>query len=340
VIYRVWRHRPLEWRLMTPSGRLRIVIPGGTGQVGQILARHFHEHGHAVTVLARHPHPVEWNLVHWNACDLGSWTRVIDGADLVINLAGRSVNCRYSAANRREIKNSRTITTGLIGQAIAQAAHPPALWLNASTATIYRHALDRPMDEATGEIGGTEPNAPAKWSFSIDVASSWERAFFAAETPRTRKIAMRSAMIMSPDSGGIFDTLLHLVRLGFGGTIGSGQQYVSWIHDVDFIRAIEFLIAREQLSGVVNICSPHPVCNRDFMRSLRNAWCTRYIGIPASEWMLEIGAVFLRTETELILKSRRVIPGRLLAGGFEFHFPNWRAAAQDLVHRWRELHGD
>ncbi len=325
---------------MPSSGHLRIVIPGGTGQVGQILARHFHEQGHCVTVLSRHPKPAEWKSVLWDACELGYWAETIDGADVVINLAGRSVNCRYNAANRRAIKNSRTITTGLVGQAIAQAAHPPPLWLNASTATIYRHTLDHAMDEATGELGGNEPSVSSKWSFSVDVAASWERALFAAETPRTRRVAMRSGMIMSPDSGGVFDTLLRLVRYGLGGSAASGQQFVSWIHDVDFIRAIDFLIAREELSGVVNICSPRPVPNRHFMRCLRHAWCTQYIGIPASKWMLEIGAILLGTETELILKSRRVIPRRLLTSGFEFHFPNWRGAAQDLVHRWQQLHGD
>jgi uncharacterized protein len=325
---------------MALSGHLRIVIPGGTGQVGQILARHFHAQGHAVTVLARHPKPSEWKTILWNACDLGTWTEAIDGADVVINLAGRSVNCRYNAANRRAIKHSRTISTGLIGQAIAQAAHPPPLWLNASTATIYRHTLERPMDEATGELGGDEPGAPSKWRFSIDVATSWERSLFAAETPHTRRVAMRSAMIMSPDPGGVFDALLRLVRFGLGGSAASGQQFVSWIHDVDFIRAVDFLIAHEELSGVVNLSSPRPVPNRHFMRCLRHAWCTQYVGIPASKWMLEIGALLMSTETELILKSRRVIPARLLKAGFEFHFPNWRGAAQDLVQRWRQLQGD
>ena len=325
---------------MPSSGHLRIVIPGGTGQVGRILARHFHEQGHCVTVLARHPKPAEWKSIVWNACDLGPWIEAIDGADVVINLAGRSVNCRYNAANRRAIKNSRTITTGLVGQAIAQAANPPTVWLNASTATIYRHSFDRAMDEATGELGGNEPGVSRKWSFSIDVATSWERALFAADTPRTRRVAMRSGMIMSPDPGGIFDTLLHLVRLGLGGSAASGQQFVSWIHDVDFIRAVDFLIGQEKLSGVVNVCSPRPVPNHHFMRCLRHAWCTQYIGIPASKWMLEIGAMVLRTETELILKSRRVVPARLLSSGFEFHFPNWRAASQDLVQRWRQLNSD
>lgn len=168
-----------------------------------------------------------WRTVCWNGRDLGAWAAELDGADVVINLAGRSVNCRYTDANRREIKESRTHTTALIGEAIGQAARPPAIWMNASTATIYRHALDRPMDEMTGEIGGSEPNAPSTWRFSIDVATNWEQTFFEAATPGTRKIALRSAMTMSPDRGGIFDVLLRLVRTGLGGTAGSGRQYIS-----------------------------------------------------------------------------------------------------------------
>lgn len=317
---------------------LRIVIPGGSGQLGQILARHFQEHGHSVAVLTRHPKPAEWETLGWDADHLGDWTQAIDGADIVINLAGRNVNCRYNAANQREIKNSRILTTGLIGQAIAAAARPPWVWMNASTATIYRHSLDRPMDDVTGEVGGKETGAPRKWRFSIDVATGWERAFFAADTPHTRRVALRNAMVMSPDSGGIFDSLLRLVRWGLGGSAGSGRQYVSWAHDVDFIRAIEFLIEREDLSGPVNIASPSPVSNREFMCCLRHSWCTSYIGLPAPKWMLSIGAMLLRTETELILKSRWVLPRRLSDAGFEFHFPNWRGACQDLIHRWREIH--
>jgi uncharacterized protein (TIGR01777 family) len=259
---------------------------------------------------------------------------------VVINLAGRSVNCRYTTANQRLIKHSRVITTGLIGQAIAQAARPPALWLNASTATIYRHSFDRAMDDVTGELGGNEPDSPPKWRFSIDVATSWERAFFAAETPKTRRVALRSAMTMSPDPSGVFDTLLRLVRYGLGGRAGSGRQYVSWIHHVDFIRAVEFLIANENLDGPINICSPNPVPNREFMSCLRNAWCTSYMAMPTPRWMLEIGALLLQTETELILKSRRVVPRRLTEAGFDFHFPKWRGASVDLVRRWRALNGD
>lgn len=324
---------------MSARGR-RIVIPGGTGQVGTLLARHFHENGDDVTVISRHPKPTEWSTVSWNGYELGPWAKSIDGCDAVINLAGRSVNCRYHAANQTEIKTSRTITTGLVGDAIASAAHPPPVWLNASTATIYRHSLDRAMDDITGEVGGAEPGAPPKWRFSIDVATSWERAFFAPRVSGTRRVAMRSAMTMSPDRGGVFDTLLWLVRFGLGGKAGSGKQYVSWIHDVDFIRSVEFLIANESLEGPVNLASPCPVPNRDFMSCLRRAWCTSYIGLPATRWMLELGALLLQTETELILKSRRVVPRRITDAGFEFHFPNWRGACIDLVERWRQAQAE
>lgn len=320
------------------SSNLRIVIPGGSGQVGNLLARHFHGQGHWVTVLSRHAGPSPWQVLPWNGRDLGIWTNAIDGADIVINLAGRNVNCRYTPANRREILESRILSTRVVGQAIAQAAKPPALWMNASTATIYRHALDRAMDESTGELGGHETDAPSTWSFSIDVATSWEREFFSAATPSTRKIALRSAMTMSPDWGGIFDTLLRLVRTGLGGKAASGKQFISWIHETDFVQAIDFLIDHQSLDGCINICSPSPLPNQEFMRVLRNAWGTR-VGLSAARWMLELGAVFLRTETELILKSRRVAPQRLLETGFNFNFAEWSNAASDLVQRWRSNHG-
>jgi uncharacterized protein len=311
---------------------LRIVIAGGSGQIGGMLARHFFQEGHSVTVLARHVTPAPWRTVHWTGYDLGNWAVEVDGADVVINLAGRSVNCRYTERHRREILDSRIYATRAIALAIEQAVEPPPVWLNASTATIYRHAFDRPMDEATGEIGGGEPGASASWQFSIDVATAWEEALFEARTPATRKVAIRAAMVMSPDRGGIFDTLLRLVRLGLGGTAASGRQYVSWVHEADFLRAVDLLIARRDLEGPVNIAAPDPLPNRDFMRYLREAAGVR-IGLPAARWMLEIGAFVMRSETELLLKSRRVVPGRLLAAGFEFEFPAWPAAARDLVRR-------
>jgi uncharacterized protein len=270
---------------------LRIVVPGGSGQVGTIVARHFQSEGHDVVVFARNVSRAPWRMVAWDGTNLNSWTEELENADIVLNLAGRNVNCRYNDANRREIKESRTRTTRLLGEAISQLAHPPKIWMNASTATIYRHALDRPMDEATGEIGGNEPNAPSTWWFSIDVATSWENEFFASKTPATRKIALRSAMVMSPDRDGIFDTLLRLVRFGLGGASGSGKQFVSWIHDQDFLRSIQYLMDHEDLDGAVNIASPNPLPNAEFMAYLRKAWGTR-IGLPASAWMLELGAFF------------------------------------------------
>jgi uncharacterized protein len=285
------------------SEALRIVLTGGSGQMGTLLARHFDEQGHQVVVIARSVQAAPWRVVEWDGATLGDWCSELERADLLINLAGRSVNCRYTPANRKAIKDSRVQSTLLLGRAIARLAHPPRVWMNASTATIYRHALDRAMDEETGEIGGNERDCPSSWRFSIDVATSWEEAFFSAVAPRTRKIALRSAMTMSPDRGGIFAELLRLVRLGLGGTAGSGDQYVSWIHEADFIRSIEFLMAHEQLEGPVNLAAPNPLPNRDFMRALRRAWGTR-VGLPAPRPLLELGAV---TETELILKSRRVV---------------------------------
>jgi uncharacterized protein len=316
------------------SDRLRIVLAGGSGQVAQMLARHFHAQGHAVTVLSRTPKPAPWKTVAWDGLSAGSWVEELEQSDVLINLAGRSVNCRYTAENRRAIYDSRIRTTEKLNEVIAGLRNPPRVWLNASTATIYRHALDRPMDEATGELGGGETGAPASWNFSIHVAKDWEAAFFGAPTPCTRKVALRSAVTLSPDRGGIFSVLSNLVRCGLGGTIGSGDQYVSWIHEADFVRSVDWLIAREDLDGVVNLASPNPLPNRDFMRDLRKAWGVS-IGLPAPAWLIEIGTFLLRTESELVLKSRRVVPGRLQDAGFEFQFQDWPNAARELVSRWR-----
>ena len=318
---------------------LRIVIPGGSGQVGQVLARHFQQRGDHVTVLTRAPYTAEWQTVHWDGEHEGPWIESLEGADVCINLAGRSVNCRYHAENRRAIYDSRIGTTRLLGRAFDTLADPPRVWLNASTATIYRHALDREMDEATGELGGNEPvgrtrRAPDTWNFSIGVAKDWEAAFFEAYTPRTRKLAMRSAITMSPTPENAFGVLSNLVRVGLGGTQGNGRQFVSWIHEADFARAVEFLIEHEELDGAVNIASPNPLPNREFLAELRDAW-DRPNGLPAPSLLIEVAAFFLRTESELVLKSRRVVPGRLLDAGFRFELPEWAEAAEDLVRRWK-----
>ena len=313
---------------------MKIVIPGGSGQVGQILARHFHAQEHAVTVLSRSPRPAPWRVLPWDGLTAGAWVADLEQSDVCINLAGQSVNCRYTPANRRSIRQSRVRSTRLLNRVIASLNHPPRLWLNASTATIYRQALDRPMNESDGELGGNEPGAPDTWNFSIDVAKAWEEAFFSTATPLTRKVAMRSAMTFSPDRGGVFDVLLGLVRHGLGGRQGTGTQFVSWVHEADFIRAVDLLISCEELDGVVNLASPNPLPNCDFMRTLREAWGTRF-GLPSPGLIIEIGTWLMRTESELVLKSRRVVPGRLLDTGFHFLFPEWPAAARDLIARMK-----
>jgi uncharacterized protein (TIGR01777 family) len=323
---------------------LRIVLPGGSGQLGQVLARHFQERGHHVTVLTRGPYTAPWQTVHWNGETAGPWVDYLEGADVCINLAGRSVNCRYDAENRREIYNSRIAPTRLLNRVITAMENPPQLWMNASTATIYRHALDRPgidweMDEATGELGGGEliskrRHAPETWDFSVGVAKDWEAAFFETHTPRTRKVALRSAIVFSPVPGSAFAVLSNLVRLSLGGKQGSGRQFVSWIHEDDFARAVEFLIGCEFLAGPVNIAAPNPIPNCEFMAALRYAWDVPN-GFPIPSLLIKLGALPLRTESELVLKSRRVIPGRLLEAGFTFNFPDWPEAAEDLVQRWR-----
>jgi uncharacterized protein (TIGR01777 family) len=314
---------------------MRVVIPGGSGQVGTVLARAFRDDGYDVVVLSRKPPPRgPWRVVAWDGRAVGPWAREIDGADVVVNLAGRSVNCRYTPRNMADILRSRVDSTRAVGEAIARAQRPPRVWLQASTATIYAHRFDGANDEESGIIGGQEPGVPGYWAFSIRVAREWEAALAAANTPRTRRVAMRSAMTMSPDRGGIFDTLIALARFGLGGRAGRGRQYVSWVHEHDFVNAVRWLIANETFDGIVNIAAPNPLPQAEFTRVLRQA-AGMPIGLPAMKWMLEIGAVFLRTDTELILKSRRVVPGRLLDAGFQFRYPVWADAARELATRWR-----
>jgi uncharacterized protein (TIGR01777 family) len=315
---------------------LRVLLAGGSGQVGTLLTQHFVDAGHKVVILTR----ARSNSLHgarsvaWDGRSPGAWTEELGNTDVLINLCGRSVNCRYNKKNRKEILESRVESTALLGKVIAQCLRPPCLWMNASTATIYRHSLDRDMDELAGELDGEEGDAPKEWRFSMEVAKRWEGAFFSARTPRTRKIALRSAMTMSAERGGVFDEFLRIARFGLGGTLGSGRQYVSWIHSADFVSAIDFLISNESLEGTINLASPNPLPNNLFMRKLREASGIP-VGLPAPEWMLEIGALLLGTETELLLKSRRVVPSRLLQAGFAFQFPDWGPAAKDLFIRWQ-----
>jgi uncharacterized protein (TIGR01777 family) len=305
----------------------RLILAGGSGFLGQALAKHFQALGWEVVVLTRSPKPGRpAREVAWDAETVGDWTRELDGATAVINLTGRSVDCRYNAYNRRLILESRVNSTRAIGQAIAQCSQPPGVWLNASSATIYRHTFGPAWDESGTDFA---PTPAVKDQFSLEVIHAWERALREAPTPRTRKLALRTTMVLGHGRNSVFPVLCRLARLGLGGRMGSGEQFVSWLHEVDFCRAVEWLIEHNEISGAVNLAAPNPLTNTEMMRSFRELVGAPF-GLPATEWMLEIGAVFLRTETELILKSRRVVPGRLLKSGFTFRFPTMREAIADL----------
>jgi uncharacterized protein len=310
---------------------MRIVIAGGTGQVGSLLRRRAEARGDTVLVLSRRPSGDE---LGWDGRTLGAWASAIDGADVVVNLAGRSVNCRYTKKNLADMMSSRVDSTRVVGEAIAGAKRPPKTWLQMSTATIYAHRFDAANDEASGALGGEEPGVPAYWGFSVEIAKAWERAQTESSTPGTRKVQLRAAMVMSPDRGGIFDVLASITRWGLGGVVGDGTQYVSWIHETDFCAAVDFLIEKEGMDGPVNLAAPTPLPYTDFIKELRAAVGAPF-GLPATRWMAELGAFVLRTDTELVLKSRRVVPGRLRDAGFTFTYGTWRAASHELASRWR-----
>jgi len=300
---------------------MKVIIAGGNGFIGRLLAPRLGKAGGKVLVLTRRKEerlPVE--QVIWDGKSLGPWARELEGSDLLLNLAGRSVNCRYTSWNRAEIYASRLDSTRVLGEAIAACRRPPRLWINSSTATIYRHAEDREMDEATGESGA---------GFSVDVATQWERTLFNAAAPATRKVALRAAMVFGPGRGGVYQAFRNLVRLGLGGTIGPGTQYMSWLHHEDLARIVEWLWEHPEIDGALNASAPHPLANREFMAIMRAA-LGQCIGLPSQRWMLEIGAFFLRTETELLLKSRRVVPRRLLESGFRFRYPEFSEAVAEI----------
>lgn len=310
---------------------MRILIPGGTGQLGAVLRRGLEAAGHQVDVLSRTP-SADPNVHVWDGRTLGDWTRWVDQADAVVNLAGRTVNCRYTERNLLQMMHSRVDSARVIGEAIAQSATPPTVWLQASTATIYAHSHGPPHDEG-GELGGHEPNVPLYWARSTDIAKAWEATCMAANTPHTRRVLLRSTYIMSPDEGGIFDTLMWLVRRGLGGPISGGKQYVSWMHEHDFVAAILHAIQDDRLEGPLNLAAPNPVPQAELMTTLREHTGTR-AALPITHSMAKIGAVYLATDTELIEKSRCVVSNKLPATGFSCTYNTWSEAAEELLSRW------
>lgn len=301
----------------------RIVLAGGSGFLGRILAEHFRVAGWEAVTLTRRPK--REGEVHWDGKTKGEWARLVDGAEAVVNLAGKSVNCRYTPKNQSELVASRIEPTRVLGEVIAGCAKPPRVWMNSSTATIYKHTFGAAWDES-GEIG---PHPDAKDEFSLQIATEWERVFFEAVTPNTRKVALRSSMVLGRFGNSVFPMLRRLTRLGLGGRMGSGKQFVSWIHERDFCRAIEWIVEHEELAGPINVAAPNPLTNAEMMRILRRV-VGMPIGLPAEEWMLEVGAFLMRTETELIIKSRRVVPRRLLESGFRFEFETIEPALREL----------
>jgi len=312
----------------------KIILAGGTGFIGQELCNYFGKDNQLVILTRNRPdhnsntfgenninsevlHHIRY--VQWNAKQAGEWMKEIDGADLLINLAGKSVNCRYTAKNKKEIFDSRTNSTTILGEAVRLAVRPPEVWINAASATIYPHATDTPRDENFTEFAN---------DFSVQVCRLWEKTFYEQRTPFTRKVALRMAITLG--SGGVMIPYFNLLKFGLGGRQGSGKQMYSWVHVEDTCRMIEWIYGQKTLEGTYNCCSPGAVSNEVFMRTLRRI--TRHvIGLPAYSWMLAIGAVLIGTETELILKSRWVIPERISHTGFVFKYPQLEAALKDII---------
>jgi len=300
----------------------KIVLAGGNGYLGNVFDGYYRDKAEEIVILSRHAKPVEKNIrtVAWDGKSEGKWVAELVNADMLINLCGKNVNCRYSEKNKAEIIASRVLPTELLGRVINEMFEPPKLWINVTSATIYRHAEDRPQDEGTGQIGS---------GFSVDVCNAWEAAFRKYETPKTRKIALRMGIVLGRKDG-VFPRLLNLVKLGMGGRQGNGQQYVSWIHEHDAARITEWLLNHREMSGIINCTAPIAIQNGRLMQLIRNIYGTPY-GLPTPKWLLELGAIVIGTETELILKSRWVMPKRLTDSGFKFQYENAGAAIHDIL---------
>lgn len=299
----------------------KLVIAAGTGFLGQVLVNHFENKFDEIIILTRGKSRVLNTIkyINWDAKTLSGWENELENAAVLINLAGKSVDCRYTESNKKEILSSRIDSTKILNEAVLRCQNPPRHWLNSSTSTIYRHSEDKQMTENHGEIGD---------DFSMNVAKAWEKAFFEIETPQTFKTALRTSIVLGKN-GGAFIPLKTLTKFGLGGKQGNGNQFISWIHEHDFARAIAFVIEKE-LIGEVNIVSPKPIKNKDFMVDLRRALKVPF-GIPSPEILLKIGTKIIGTEPELVLKSRNVIPQKLNEQGFTFEFNTLKEALINLT---------
>lgn len=300
----------------------KIVLAGGNGYLGKVLTKHYCNLAEEIIVLARKPQPIKGNVrtVVWDGKSEGSWADNLENATLLVNLCGKNVNCRYTPKNRKEIIASRVIPTRLLNRVVTRLKNPPQVWINVTSATIYRHAEDRAQDELTGEIGH---------GFSVEVCQQWETSFFETPTPYTRKVALRMGIVLGR-ADGAFPRLLHLVKLGLGGKQGNGQQYVNWVHEQDAALTTQWILEHESINGVINCTSPNAVKNKELMQQLRRAYGIAF-GLPCPTWLLTIGAWLIGTETELILKSRWVSPTLLEQSGFKFQYPTIDIAIKDLL---------
>jgi uncharacterized protein (TIGR01777 family) len=293
------------------------VIAGASGYIGQYLRNALEGDGVQVRTIGRGVNSdAQWS-------DPQSVASVLQGSDLLINLAGRSVSCRYNKRNADQIFTSRTVTTAALGQAISTLTSPPELWVNASTGTIYRDARDRPMNELTGELGT---------GFSVAVARAWEHELFTAPTP-VRKVALRMSIVLGA-GGGAINPFINLARIGCGGRMGDGEQVFSWVHVDDVPRTIVHLFEHQEISGAVNVAAPEHVTNTVLMSEIRDALGLPW-GAPTPRWMLEFGARVIRTEAELVLKSRWVESKVLADSGFEFAYPTLREALAQIANNTR-----
>ena len=301
----------------------KIILAGGNGYLGTVLAEYYKPFANEVIILSRHAKATEGNVktLVWDGCHEGDWANQLENADLLVNLCGKNVNCRYTKKNRQAILDSRIHPTILLGKVVQKMQHPPKLWINVNSATIYRHAEDRPQDELTGETG---------YGFSVDICRAWENAFFKTSTPQTRKVAIRMGIVLGKHDG-VFPRLLNLVQFGLGGQQGNGRQYVSWIHEQDVAHITAWLLEHPGVNGIINGTAPNPVKNATQMALIRSIYGKKF-SLPAPKWLLSIGAIVIGTETELILKSRWVVPARLIDAGYIFKIPDMDDAIKSCIY--------